>query len=146
VRSTDPFYLEHKEKLLLLAAGALLALAFVPQEPIPESDRLVLREGQTVAEAARTADVADVRSFVRGEIEYYWDERRSWVFVQEAVKEVRTAVDLPLPKPYVPKPPWPLPTPGPLLRFTGNQPRLGEPLEDPEIPGLDEGDAEGGVE
>lgn len=143
MRSGEPFYLEHKEKLLFLAAALLLAAKVgLPGKPLPAAPG----DAQSVPGPIRSAEVAEVRAFIESDLEYYWNEQgKHWIFVEEPTIEVREPVKLDLPAPYVPEPPWPLPAPGPLLRHTAEQPRLGEPLDTPEIPGVGD-DAGGGGE
>ncbi len=132
MKREESFLMAQKEKLILLAAGLILAAAAgLKGSPPPE----VPGGGQLVKGGVASAEVGEIRSFVEDDFGYYFDARRKdWVFVQKAVSVQRTAIELPLPTPIAPRVPWPLPQPGPLLRFSGNQPRAGDDVNAPAIP------------
>jgi hypothetical protein len=130
MRARESFWLAHKEKLLFAAAAAVLAGAAAVRAPgLPD----FARSGPRVSPKATGAQELATAVFVDADREYF-DERKRWIFVEEAVVERKPPVQLPLPRPAVPAPPWPMPRPGPLLEHSKSQPRLGQPLDKFELP------------
>ncbi len=64
--------------------------------------------------------------FSSGQLEDYWNDGARHVFVQPAPVRVFKPVALEVPTISPPRPPMPLPDPGPFLQNTGTLPRLGD--------------------
>jgi len=126
----ESFWIAHKEKLLFAAAAALLACGALMSGPgLPPAPR----SGPRASPGANEPPFLAMAMFVDSNREYF-DERKRWVFVEEAIVERKPPVQLPLPRPAVPAPPWPMPRPGPLLEHSKSQPRLFQPLDTFELP------------
>jgi len=123
----------NKERLLFAAALAgLLASLWLTLRPAPPPPPLPAEP--------RVAPVASAGAVLGVELLYasgdYWDDLARYVFVQPPTMRVFRSVALEVPTISVPRPPLPLPSPGPRLEYTGELPRLGDsaPLTAPAAP------------
>jgi len=115
-----------KEKgLFVIACAALVAVAVTvinwqaPEIELPAEPRL------TPPKPAGAVMGAD-RLYSSGQLGDYWRDGGRDVFVPRAPTRVFTPVDLKVPIIAPPRPPMPLPDPGPFLPNSGALPRLGD--------------------
>ncbi|HOX08435.1 MAG TPA: hypothetical protein PK280_18715 [Planctomycetota bacterium] len=115
-----------KEKLLFAAACAALALtAWVVLGWEPPAVELPAEPRLTPPKPAGAVMGAD-QLYSTGRFEDAWNDSARCIFVQPAPTRVFTPVSLDVPNIAPPRPPTPLPDPGPFLQNTGGLPRLGD--------------------